>query len=576
MMGRSEQRLVMRPLPLSSVPDGRAEKLWLYAAIAIVAVVLVPIAALLAIAVQGSGDLWPHLVRYVLPQSMRETALLLAGVAAIVIPAGTGLAWLTTAYDFAGRRMIEWALLLPLSIPTYIVAYSYVDLLHPVGPVQRTVRAWTGAATPRDLWFPEIRSLGGCIVLFALVLYPYVYLAVRALYLMQAANVIEAARTLGASPARRFYAVAIPLARPAIAVGTSLALMEALSDIGASEFLGVQTLSRSIFATWTNRSNLPGAAQISLLLIAIVLGLVAIERWGRRQQRFVMSAPTGRRVAAQRLHGLPALAAILACLLPIALGFAVPVLHLASEAVQRLAGTGLSLEIARELSNTLVLSGFATLVAAAAGLVVAFSARVSLAPLAGSVVPLASLGYALPGTVLAVGLVGALGKIDGVLAELSRLLGSAAPGQVMLGSATVLVYAYAIRFLAMTAGGADSGLAKIPRTLDGASRTLKCSVGSMLLRVHLPLVRPALVAASLLVLVDCIKELPLTLLLRPLSFETLATHVYGEAARGSYEDGAVAALCIVLAGLIPVILLARTNLAQAPANGADLRSRPMQ
>lgn len=576
MMGRSEQRLVMRPLPLSSVPDGRAEKLWLYAAIAIVAVVLVPIAALLAIAVQGSGDLWPHLVRYVLPQSMRETALLLAGVAAIVIPAGTGLAWLTTAYDFAGRRMIEWALLLPLSIPTYIVAYSYVDLLHPVGPVQRTVRAWTGAATPRDLWFPEIRSLGGCIVLFALVLYPYVYLAVRALYLMQAANVIEAARTLGASPARRFYAVAIPLARPAIAVGTSLALMEALSDIGASEFLGVQTLSRSIFATWTNRSNLPGAAQISLLLIAIVLGLVAIERWGRRQQRFVMSAPTGRRVAAQRLHGIPALAAILACLLPIALGFAVPVLHLASEAVQRLAGTGLSLEIARELSNTLVLSGFATLVAAAAGLVVAFSARVSLAPLAGSVVPLASLGYALPGTVLAVGLVGALGKIDGVLAELSRLLGSAAPGQVMLGSATVLVYAYAIRFLAMTAGGADSGLAKIPRTLDGASRTLKCSVGSMLLRVHLPLVRPALVAASLLVLVDCIKELPLTLLLRPLSFETLATHVYGEAARGSYEDGAVAALCIVLAGLIPVILLARTNLAQAPANGADLRSRPMQ
>ena len=565
MMGRSEQSLDMRPLPPSSVPDGRTETLWLYAAIAIVAMVLVPIAALLGIAMQGSGDLWPHLVRYVLPQSLRETGLLLAGVAVIVISAGTGLAWLTTAYDFPGRRVIEWALLLPLSIPTYIVAYSYVDLLHPAGPVQRTLRTWTGAAAPRDMWFPEVRSLGGCTVLFALVLYPYVYLAVRALYLMQAANVIEAARTLGASPARRFYAVALPLARPAIAVGTSLALMEALSDIGASEFLGVQTLSRSIFATWTNRSNLPGAAQISLLLIAMVLGLVAIERWGRRQQRFVMSAPTGQRVAAQRLHGAAALAAVLVSLLPIAFGFAVPVLHLALEAAQRAATSGLSLEIARELTNTLLLSGCATLVAAGLGLAVAFAARVSQSPLAASAVPLASLGYALPGTVLAVGLVGALGKLDGLLAELGRLLGATSPGQVMLGSASVLVYAYAVRFLAMTAGGVDSGLAKIPRTLDGASRTLQCGTGSMLRRIHLPLVRPALVAASLLVLVDCIKELPLTLLLRPLSFETLATHVYAEAARGTYEDGALAALCIVLAGLIPVILLARTQLSQPPA-----------
>lgn len=550
--------------------DDSAAGGWLVAAAVVALLVAAPILSLLAIAARGSGDLWPHLVAYVFPSTLRQTVILLAGVGVMVTTLGTGLAWLLTAYDFPGRRMLEWALLLPLAIPTYIMAFAYLDILHPIGPVQTGLRTLLGLKSPRDLWFPEVRSMAGCILLFGFVLYPYVFLSTRAMFLMQAASLMEVSRTLGASRLRVFLSVALPLARPAIAVGTSLALMEALNDIGAAEFLGVQTLSVSIYVTWINRSNLPGAAQIAIMLLAIVIGLIALERWARRHQRFVGATQRARRAAPQRLEGWRAGLAIGFAGVPIAFGFALPALYLLVEAIKRLRLAGLSSDIVREIANTITIAGVATAVALVLGLVVTYAGRLAKGPLGQTIVPAASLGYAVPGTVLAIGLLTPLATIDNwVSAVLERLLGIST-GLVLTGSGLALIYAYAVRFLAISAGGIEAGFGKVSPSLDQAARTLGTSPTGALVRVHLPLIRPALGAAALLVLVDCMKELPATLLLRPLNFETLATHLYGEAARGTYEDGAVAALCIVLFGLVPVMMLAR--LSRRPSMALEQRS----
>jgi iron(III) transport system permease protein len=246
------------------------------ASLVIALLVLAPIASLVAIAAGGPADVWPHLAATVLPVALRETALLLLGTGAIVVVVGAGCAWLVTALDFPGRKVLDWALLLPLAVPTYIVAYSYLDILHPLGPVQSALRALLGISDPRQLQFPEIRSLGGAVLLFGFVLYPYVYLSTRAMFLMHAAGLFDAARTLGAGSGRILFRIALPLARPAIALGASLAMMETLNDVGASEFLGVRTLTVSVYSTWINRSNLPGAAQIALLMLVIVVALFVI------------------------------------------------------------------------------------------------------------------------------------------------------------------------------------------------------------------------------------------------------------------------------------------------------------
>ncbi len=539
--------------------DDSAAGGWLIAAAGVALLVAAPILSLIAIAARGSGDLWPHLVAHVFPNTLQQTVMLLAGVGVMVMAIGTGLAWLLTAYDFPFRRTFEWALLLPLAIPTYIMAFAYLDLLHPIGPLQTGLRALLGITNPRDLWFPEVRSMAGCILLFGFVLYPYVYLSTRAMFLMQAASLMEVSRTLGASRTRVFFSVALPLARPAIAVGTSLALMEALNDIGASEFLGVQTLSVSIYVTWINRSNLPGAAQIAIMLLAIVIGLIALERWARRNQRYVGATQRARRAAPQQLEGWRAGLAISLAMVPIVFGFLLPATYLLWEAIKRIRFAGLSPEILREIVNTVMFAGIATAVAIGLGLVVTYAGRLARGPLGQTIVPAASIGYAVPGTVLALGLLTPMAALDNAVATLIEQLFGVSVGLLVTGSGLALIYAYSVRFLAISAGGIESGFGKISPSLDQAARTLGKSPTEALFRVHLPLIRPALGAAALLVFVDCMKELPATLLLRPLNFETLATHLYGEAARGTYEDGSIAALCIVLFGLVPVMMLARLS-----------------
>nr|WP_232453000.1 iron ABC transporter permease [Burkholderia ubonensis] len=531
---------------------------WLAAALAIAAAVAAPLATLVGAAFDADLAHWRHLAEFVLPQALANTLLLLAGVGAIVTLVGTGCAWLVTAYDFPGRRVLTWALLLPLAVPTYIVAFAYLDLLHPVGPVQGAIRWLLGFDSPRQFRLPDLRSLPGAIFVLGFVLYPYVYLSTRAMFVTQSASLLEAARTLGAGRIATFWRVVVPLARPAIAVGVSLALLETLNDIGASEFLGVQTLTVSVYTTWITRSDLAGAAQIALAMLAIVVGMIVLERYGRRRQRYAH----GRRMrplAPRRLSGPAAWGAAALGWLPVLLGFGAPAAYLAVETGKRLHLVGgVSAQLLTGLANTLTIALAATAATLACGLVVAWAARAQRDS-AGTGparvgARIASLGYAVPGTVLAIGLLLPLAAAD-------RAIGAALgrDGLILMGSAAALVIAYTVRFLAISAGSIEAGLARIPPSLEQAARSLGETAGGTLRRVHLPLLRPALTTSALLVFVDAMKELPATLLLRPLNFDTLATWLYAEAARGTYEEGAVAALAIVLAGLVPVILLARTR-----------------
>lgn len=545
-----------RPLRLRWAERGTG---WLAGAALIGLAVLAPVLTLVWWALGGDLSHWRRLATYVLPQALANTAVLLAGVGVLVTLLGTGSAWLVTAYEFPSRRALTWALLLPLAVPTYIIAFAYLDLLHPIGPIQSGIRALLGYDSPRQFRLPDLRSIYGAIFVLGFVLYPYVYLSTRVMFMTQAASLLEAARTLGAGRYAVFFRVALPLARPAIVVGVSLALLETLNDIGASEFLGVQTLTVSVYTTWVTRSDLAGAAQIALTMLAIVIGLILLERHGRKRQRYA-NTQRMRPMQPRRLRGAAAVLAAVLGWIPVVVGFVAPALYLVVETYKRLHLVGgVSSQLLNGLGNTLIVAFSATLVTLVCGLVVAWAGR-TLRESAGfnpgrACARVASLGYAVPGTVLAIGLLTPFVWIDTAVA---KVFGGS--GLFLMGSMAALVCAYAIRFLAISTGALEAGLARIPPSLEQASRLLGESSAGTLRRVHLPLLRPALAASALLVFVDAMKELPATLLLRPMNFDTLATWLYAEAARGTYEEGAVAALAIVLAGLLPVILLARTNL----------------
>ncbi|CUI55017.1 ABC transporter permease [Achromobacter xylosoxidans] len=545
-----------RPLRLRWAERGTG---WLAGAALIGLAVLAPVLTLVWWALGGDLSHWRHLATYVLPQALANTAVLLAGVGVLVTLLGTGSAWLVTAYEFPSRRALTWALLLPLAVPTYIIAFAYLDLLHPIGPIQSGIRALLGYDSPRQFRLPDLRSIYGAIFVLGFVLYPYVYLSTRVMFMTQAASLLEAARTLGAGRYAVFFRVALPLARPAIVVGVSLALLETLNDIGASEFLGVQTLTVSVYTTWVTRSDLAGAAQIALTMLAIVIGLILLERHGRKRQRYA-NTQRMRPMQPRRLRGAAAVLAAVLGWIPVVVGFVAPALYLVVETYKRLHLVGgVSSQLLNGLGNTLIVAFSATIVTLLCGLIVAWAGR-TLRESAGfnpgrACARVASLGYAVPGTVLAIGLLTPFVWIDTAVA---KVFGGS--GLFLMGSMAALVCAYAIRFLAISTGALEAGLARIPPSLEQASRLLGESSAGTLRRVHLPLLRPALAASALLVFVDAMKELPATLLLRPMNFDTLATWLYAEAARGTYEEGAVAALAIVLAGLLPVILLARTNL----------------
>jgi len=530
---------------------------WLAVAALVALSVVFPVGGLLLEALKGSAGLWAHLFSTILPIALVDTVILLFGVGVVTTLLGTTTAWLVTAYDFPGRRMLEWALLLPLAVPTYIIAYAYLDILHPIGSVQGVIRWIMGYETPRQFRLPDIRSMAGCIFLLGFVLYPYVYIPTRAMFLTQSGNLVDAARTLGVSRRAVFWRVALPLARPAIAVGVALVLMETLNDVGAAEFLGVRTMTVSIYTTWITRTDLPGASQIALALLLIVVSLAALERWARRKQRYATDARRSRQLTPQKVSTFKGFLLLAAGLSPVFLGFGAPAIYLTTEAWKRYRFAGLSPRFIDEAFNTIAIAGLATLATILLGLAVAYAARVRPGRLSAVLLRLSMMGYAAPGTVVAIGVLIVLAGLDRFVDRAALDWFGVSTGLLFMGSGAALVYALIVRFLAISAGGIEAGLSRIPPSLDHASRTLGQSAAGTFRHVHLPLSRAAISAAAMLVFVDCVKELPATLLLRPLNVETFATHLYGEAARGTYEEASIAALAIVAISILPVVLLSR-------------------
>jgi iron(III) transport system permease protein len=525
-------------------------------AVAIATLVAFPLVSLARLAAIGDADLWPHLSAYVLPVAFLQTALLLLGVAAITSVAGVPTAWLVSTYQFPGRSVLVWMLPLPLAIPTYIAAYVYVDILDAAGPLQTALRALFGWRTGADYWFPPIRSLGGAIFVIGFVLYPYVYFAARAMFQMQSAGLTEAARTLGARPWQLVRDISLPLARPALAVGVALALLETLNDIGASEYLGVQTLTLSVFTTWLNRGSLGGAAQISLAMLALAAGLIVLERYGRRRVH-QSDAQDPRTAVRLVLAGKWGWLATLTCLVPVTLGFLVPAGFLLREATLRGLTTGFDHELLRHAATTFVLAVCASFVVVLLGIAAALPLRLVPRPFVLACLAVATMGYAIPGTVLALGLLSPLVAVDEAINWVSMRAGGAPVGLVLAGSSVALIVAYAVRFLSISIGFVQAGLTRVSTDFDDVARLLGAGPLTLVRSVHLPLLRPALWGAALLVFVDCLKELPMTLLLRPLNVETLSTYIYQFATRGSFEEGALAAVLIVAVGILPIVWIVR-------------------
>jgi iron(III) transport system permease protein len=534
-----------------------SERLWGAGAFLISSLVAAPIIAVGIMAFTPAENIWPHLIATVLPGYIYNTVVLMVGIGIVTFVVGTSCAWLATTCRFPGRKTLKWALLVPLATPTYIIAYTYVDVFEYSGFVQASLRDLFGWQSREDYMFPEIRSLGGAIFVMSFVLYPYVYLTARAAFIRQSGALLEISRTLGTGPWGTFFKVALPLARPALAVGVALACMESLNDIGAVEFFGVNTLTVGIYNTWLERSNLGGAAQIACVMLLIVFALVWIERLMRQRQRFFDS--TGRDFPARpvKLTGVRAYAATVACSLPILFGFVVPGLVLLDFAIGNFSAsfTGDYLKFAR---NSLILSGLSALLAVAVGLFLAYAYRLARTNVVQITIRFANVGYAVPGAVLGIGILTPLAQFDNALDMTMRSMFGISTGLILTGTIFSVCFAYLVRFLAVSYGALESGLHRITPNLDMAARTLGRTAGSTLRDVHLPLIRPALATAGLLVFVDCMKELPATLLLRPFNFDTLATHVYTLASLELLEESALSALTIVLVGIIPVVLLSRT------------------
>ncbi|MEZ5817934.1 MAG: iron ABC transporter permease [Hyphomicrobiaceae bacterium] len=532
----------------------RASPGWTAAVAAVLAVMLLPVATTVVLALTAFDDTWWHLASTILPRVLTETLMLMAGVSLATIVVGTLSAWIVTMYRFPGHAIVDRLLVLPLAMPTYLIAYAYVDFFDVAGPVQSGLRSLAGWQSANDYWFPSVRSTGGAVFVLSAALYPYVYLTARASFVQQSVCVLEVARTLGQTPWGTFRFVALPLAKPALAAGLMLALMETLNDLGAVQHLGVETLSAAIYATWLQRSSLAGAAQIATVALLLVAALFWAERALRGGGRVHATTGRLRAIPFSELEGWRAGVAFTVCLLPALVGFLLPFGVLGWNALTHYADA-LEQGFWRAAMNSIALAAMAAAVAVALGVLLAYARRVAANGFTRPAVRLAGLGYALPGTVLALGLLIPLAAFDNRVDALARSWLGVSTGLLLSGTVATLVLAYSVRFLAVAHGTVEAGLERISPNLDAAARTLGETALSALGRVHLPLLLPALATSALLVFVDVMKELPATLLLRPFNFETLSTHVYALTSLEQVEAASVGAVAIVLVGLVPVLLL---------------------
>lgn len=530
---------------------------WITGSWATALLLALPVLALVFSAFSADGDLFRHLADTVLPAYLGNTLGLVIGVVLLSLLFGVPTAWLVAMCQVPGRRALQWALMLPMAMPSYIVAYVYTDLLDYSGPLQAGLRTLFDWQSPADYWFPAIRSLGGAVWVLALVLFPYVYLLTRASFLEQSVSLIHSSRLLGCTPWQSFRRLSLPLARPAIMVAVSLVAMETLADFATVHFFAINTLTTAVYDTWLGYGSLATAAKLSCLMLLAVVLLIAMERRSRQRQQVFQKSMGHEQPLRYPLKGMRRWLAAIWCWGLVLAGFGLPFVILLDYGV-RYFELSWTPEFVRFAGNSLLISALTALLAMGIALLLGFFRRLdggvkSLLPLR-----IAAMGYAMPGTVLAIGVLVPLTALDFGINDLAEWLGRQGPGLLLTGTLTAIVFGYLVRFVAIAIGSVESSMGKISPSLDMAARSLGQGDGGMLRRVHLPLVRRGLFAGAMLVFIEAMKELPAALLLRPFNFDTLATHVYQFVSDEMLERGALGAIVIVLVGLLPLIWVNRS------------------
>ena len=523
----------------------------------LVALIVLPILSIFFLALNPVENIWPHLYNTVLPYYIEETLTLLFLVACGTLLLGISTAWLVATCRFPGRSIFQWVLLLPLAMPAYVVAYAYTDLLDASGPVQQILRQVFGWESVHDYYFPEIRSMGGAVSVLTLVLYPYVYMLARSAFSEQSNRMFECSRILGKSTLEVFFTISIPMARPAIAIGLAFALMETLNDFGTVDYFAVHTLTAGIVDVWLGMGNIGGAAQIASVLLLFVATLLFIERFGRKDRKYYETNNGLNQPPVFILKGWRKYAAVTACLLPVLLGFVVPIVILGDYSIRYFDVTW-NAGFKIHAFNSLALSLTAAIAATALALFLAYSVRLVPTKFLQALSWTSGLGYAVPGAVLAIGVIVPFAWIDNSVDAIARSYFNTSTGLLLTGGIFAIIFAYTVRFLTISRGAIDSSLSKISPSMDMAARSLGNSATRTLVKFHLPLMKKGLATGIIVVFVDCMKELPATLILRPFNFDTLATSVYEFASDELIEMAALGSLMIVAVGLIPVLLLNRT------------------
>ena len=527
---------------------------WTVFVMAIAILIATPVFFVLSSIFTNSAAVWNHLATTVLPGYILNSLLLIFGVGIGVLLLGVSSAWLVTMCRFPGSRLFEWGLLLPLAAPAYILAYVYTEWLDFYGPVQTLLRDTFGWNSVDEYWFPDIRSVWGAIFLLSLTLYPYVYLLTRVAFLEQSTCTLEASRSLGCSPWKSFFTIALPLARPSIMAGLALALMETLNDFGTVQYFGVDTFTTGIYRTWFGMGERIAASQLAAVLMLFILGLILIELWSRRQAQYYQTGNRFQALNQFKLKKLPAILAGIVCLIPITFGFLIPSGLLLKMTLENL-DTLFNSEFLNYALHSLTLATISGLLAVLIALIMAYGVRLNSNSLMRLSTRIAAMGYAIPGSVIAVGILIPIGRLDNAIDALMKSTFGIATGLLFSGTIMALIYAYLVRFLAVSLGAVESSLSKIKPNLDEAARSLGYGATRTLIKVHTPMMWSGLLTAGMLTFVDVMKELSATLVIRPFNFDTLAIRVYNLASDERLSEAAAPALAIVTVGIIPVIFL---------------------
>ncbi len=547
-----------RPRPLDTdgvhrtVGDRLSQSGWPVAALVVAGLVVVPVAFLSVSVLDPNVDVWRQQWRTRLPSQLIDTGVLLLGVSVGTLLLGTGLAWLTSVYRFPGSRFFGWMLVAPLAMPSYVLGFVTLSVVGFTGPIW----GWWRDTFGQDAWFPDVRSMGGAVTVFTLVLYPYVYILARAALADQAGNAYEVARSLGAGPVEAARRVMLPLLRPALAAGVAVAMMETLTDFATVQYFGIDTVSVGVFRIWRGTFDRDAASEFATLVLVVALMVIGLERALRGRARFGQAAGAAGGVTARRLNGMKAMAATAVCALVLAASFGAPTAQLLTWAVGEATGprgTPLLDRFVGFLGNSVLLAALTAITCIAVALIVTNASRFTTSRFTGLSARLIAIGYAVPGPVVAIGVVLALVALDDGL----ELIGLGLPGAVATGSLIGLVYAYSVRFLAPGLNAVEAGLGQVPEEVTASARSLEARPLEIIGRVHLPLARTSVMTGTVLVAVDALKELPIVLLLRPIGFDTLSVWTFNLATESRFEQAALPAIAIIIVALVPVALLGR-------------------